>query len=409
MADNRTAEGRSKNRRVEIEVVGTRSSEPKAPTIPKGLVPVLFGTTRAKTQTNDPYTYFGSVEADGPAEGRLTLGRVLVRVPPVRQRGDIKEPSYVSFAIEKMTRSSVASFIGLSPIAAADPLTDFAFAGPVEEFTPAAFGKSLGQAIDRSKSKSALVYVHGFANSFKDAAFRAAQFTYDLADEKFDVVPVMFSWPSDAQGFNYVAAGDAVWSAGKHLAVFLNQLADSAGVGVIHVVAHSKGAQVLTVALDELRVPNLLAMNGSGPSLVPKFNQIILAAPDIRASDFGTVILPAVASHHRVTNYVSSNDAALRMSKRANAGARAGDAGNGLSLVDGVETIDVTEVNYRAGGHSSFAESPRVIADIRMQLSGSSPEARGLQRIQRRSLGYWLLRDCANLPGSSCATAVAVP
>ena len=143
MADNRTAEGRSKNRRVEIEVVGTRSSEPKAPTMPKGLVPVLFGTTRAKTQTNDPYTYFGSVEADGPAEGRLTLGRVLVRVPPVRQRGDIKEPSYVSFAIEKMTRSSVASFIGLSPIAAADPLTDFAFAGPVEEFTPAAFGKSL--------------------------------------------------------------------------------------------------------------------------------------------------------------------------------------------------------------------------------------------------------------------------
>ena len=262
-----------------------------------------------------------------------------------------------------------------------------------EEFTGRAFADALKVSMTQSRSKSALVYVHGFANSFKDAAFRTAQFAYDLADEKYDVVPVLFSWPSDPDRVNYVGAADRAWSAGQQLAAFLEQVTATTGAGVVHIVAHSKGAQVLLFALDAIQVSNLMVVGKDGKNLVPRFNQIVLAAPDIRVIDFSSLVLPAVASQHGVTNYVSSNDAALKASKRANAGARAGDSGSTAIIVRGVETIDVTAVNYRPGGHSSFADSARVIADIRELLSGKTPAERRLPRVPRLDLGYWLLED----------------
>lgn len=394
VANNGTAESRRKNRRVELEVIGTRKKglAENLPA-PRGHVSVLFGTNRAKTGNADPARYFGSQEAVASDSSHLTQGRVTVRVPPVRRAGELKEPGLFWVILEKITTSPVTTPISIPKVSAVNLDTDFSFVGPLVELDDQAFAASLKAALAQSKTKSALVYVHGFANSFKDAAFRAAQFAYDLADESYDVVPVFFSWPSDPGKFNYVGAADRTWSAGRDLAGFLEKMSNTTGAGVIHIVAHSRGAQVLGFALDALRTPNLFAMGRDGASLVPRFRQIILAAPDIRASDFKSIILPAVASHHSVTNYVSSNDLALRASKKVNAGARAGDSGDGAILARGVETIDVTSVNYEPGGHSSFAESPRVISDIRQQLSGIPPAQRKLQRVANREAGYWLLKD----------------
>jgi esterase/lipase superfamily enzyme/outer membrane protein OmpA-like peptidoglycan-associated protein len=395
LASNKTAGGRAVNRRVEIEAAGTRSrntSATKPSTPPKGHVPVLFATNRSKTGNNDPRDYFSSEESEVDSDSRLTLGRVIVRVPTNRQKGELKEPGFFRVTLEKISSTPLASFVGIAPVNAVNPDTDFSFASPIEELTGQAFADTLKTSLKASKTKSALVYVHGFANGFKDAAFRTAQFSYDLADEHYDVVPVLFSWPSDPAGVNYVGAGDRTWSAGKQLAAFLDKLVATTGPGVIHIIAHSKGAQVLGIALDTMKTTNLLALDKEG-RFVPKFNQLILAAPDIRASDFAALVLPAIASRHSVTNYVASNDAALRASKKVNAGARAGDSGSASIFVGGVETIDVTAVNYRPGGHSSFADSPRVISDIRLQLGGSKPESRHLQRIQRKDSGYWILKE----------------
>lgn len=395
IADSTTTLNRSKNRRVDVEVVGTRNDNLPAVSefAPKGNVSVLFGTNRARTGETDPGKYFSSQEAEATDKGRLTLGRVTVRVPPVRLAGELKEPGMFWVMLEKITTSPTAKNLAIPKISAVNPNTDFSFVGPVIELDEQDFAATLKSSIARSKTKSALVYVHGFANSFQDAAFRTAQFAYDLADEHYDVVPVMFSWPSDPNKLNYVAAADRAWSAGNDLASFLEKLSDTTGAGVIHIVAHSKGAQVLGFALESLRTPNLFAMDKDGTSLVPRFRQIILAAPDIRASDFKNIILPAVASHHSVTNYVSSNDVALRASKKVNAGTRAGDSGNGVVITKGVETIDVTAVNYEPDGHSSFAESKQVIADIRQQLQGVPPAQRKLKRILNRQADYWLLKD----------------
>jgi esterase/lipase superfamily enzyme len=140
-----------------------------------------------------------------------------------------------------------------------------------------------------------------------------------------------------------------------------------------------------------MRGVNLMAMRPDG-RLAPKFNQIVLAAPDIRAADFESMVLPAVASGHRGTNYVASDDEALKVSKKINAGPRAGDSGRSLVLVRGVQTIDVSAVNMGLLGHSGFAESKRVLSDIAEQLTGCSPEQRQLQRVPQKDLVYWRIR-----------------
>lgn len=253
------------------------------------------------------------------------------------------------------------------------------------------FRSALQKSIASSKSKSAVLFVHGYANSFADAAYRTAQLSYDLHLEKYDAVPLMFSWPSDPSHINYEGAKDRAWSAGQHLAAFLEKIIATTGVGVVHIIAHSMGAEVLGNAFVTLGKSNLIAA-GRGDPPVPKFNQIVLAAPDIRAHDFKAKILPAIESGHRVTNYVSSNDAAMLFSKTLNSERRAGNSRKSLVLIKGVETIDASAVNNKALGHSFFAESPSLIHDISQLMSvGGKPgaEVRGLKPIRQNSLIYW--------------------
>jgi esterase/lipase superfamily enzyme/outer membrane protein OmpA-like peptidoglycan-associated protein len=393
VASNAEAQGRAKNRRVEIEVIGTRVANARAPerTQPREHVPVLFGTTRARTGQNDPRVYFGSAEDETLPDDRVTLGRVTVRVPPGHKSGVMKEPGFIRVVLERVSSSTPASTLGIKPVSGANLDTDFSFVGPVEEFAATLFGAELRATLARSMTHSALVYVHGFADNFQYGAFRAAQFAYDLREGDYDVVPVLYSWPSDPSHFNYLGAGDRVPSAGRHLAGFLDMVATVAGTGVVHVVAHSKGAQVLTEALNMMRTGNLTAIGPDGKTLVPRFNQIVLAAPDIRAHDFQSVIVPAVVSAHGVTNYVASNDTALRAAKKANAGARAGDAAPTPVVVPGVETVDITRVNTSNVGHAGFAESQRVIEDIRALFRGEGPSERHLRRVPRQEMGYWQL------------------
>ena len=390
VADNKTAEGRAKNRRVEIEVVGTRGKD--APSAwPSRVIEVLFATNRVRTGDADPARFFGESEMAGGEDQRLTFGRAVVAVPPRHHRGELEEPSLVRATVSKITKSDIARALHVPPIEALDPDLHFTFAKPLELLDDASFAKALRESIAAAKRHEALLYVHGFANSFADAAFRTAQFAYDLTDSKHDIAPLMFSWPSDPNAVNYAGAAARTWSSGRQLARFLERLVDTAGIGVVHIVAHSKGAEVLGFALDHLRTANLMTLQANG-RLAPNFNQIVLAAPDIRAADFEGMVLPAVASGHHVTNYVASNDEALKLSKKVNAGPRAGDSGSGVLLVHGVQTIDVSAVNAGLLGHSGFAESKRVQSDIAEQLIGLSPEQRRLKRVPQKELGYWLIK-----------------
>jgi esterase/lipase superfamily enzyme len=80
------------------------------------------------------------------------------------------------------------------------------------------------------------------------------------------------------------------------------------------------------------------------PIIRSRLKEVILAAPDIDAEVFKRDIVPALTkTDSPVTLYASSEDLALAASKKVHGYPRAGDSGQGLVVVPGIETIVVPE------------------------------------------------------------------
>jgi esterase/lipase superfamily enzyme len=92
--------------------------------------------------------------------------------------------------------------------------------------------------------------------------------------------------------------------------------------------------------------------------------------------------------------YASSNDRALLASKAFHGYPRAGESGDGLVVVDGVETIDASDVSGGLLGHSYFAEDRRIMEDIYSLLQGGQRAADrfGLETIDTPDGRHWTFR-----------------
>ncbi len=71
-----------------------------------------------------------------------------------------------------------------------------------------------------------------------------------------------------------------------------------------------------------------------------------------------------------------------------------GESGAGLVVVDGVETIDASEVTGSLLGHSYFAEDRRIMEDIfaLLQTGQRADQRFGLQAVDTPSGRHWTLR-----------------
>ncbi len=117
------------------------------------------------------------------------------------------------------------------------------------------------------------------------------------------------------------------------------------------------GTRVLTGALKELILED--------PSARGKFDEIILAAPDIDAQTFKRDIAPTIlAGEGGTTLYASSGDDALLASKTFAGYPRAGDTTEGVTVVPGMDTIDASAIRTDFVGHSYYADSDSVICAI---------------------------------------------
>jgi esterase/lipase superfamily enzyme len=95
-----------------------------------------------------------------------------------------------------------------------------------------------------------------------------------------------------------------------------------------------------------------------------------------------------------VTLYASSNDQALLASKAFHGYPRAGESGTGLVVVEGVETIDASDISGGLLGHSYFAEDRRIMEDIFALLqTGQRADRRfGLEALESDQGRYWTFR-----------------
>ena len=102
-----------------------------------------------------------------------------------------------------------------------------------------------------------------------------------------------------------------------------------------------------------------------------------MAAPDIDTEVFINDLAPKLVDASRNTTlYASSNDKALQTSREVHGGyPRAGDAGEHLIILPGIDTIDASGVDTSFLGHSYFAEAGSILRDIKELVGLSKPAA----------------------------------
>ncbi|MCO4250624.1 alpha/beta hydrolase [Pseudarthrobacter raffinosi] len=232
-------------------------------------------------------------------------------------------------------------------------------------------------------SRSALVYIHGFNNSFASAAVRAAQLGYDL---NFEGLTAFFSWPSRAKVSlrSYLADRNAAESAAQHLAVFIETLFEDTDLDKVNFVVHSMGNLVVARAIQ------ILSTRSSPHNI--EFDVLILAAPDLEPNLFTqlAVSYPTISSHSVM--YVSDADRALQASAFLQKGVRVGYAPP-ITVLPGIDTIEVSGLDQSFIGHDYYAESRPLLQDIKSLLDGNrDPKTReGLRQrcLDGQSEIYW--------------------
>jgi esterase/lipase superfamily enzyme len=320
-------------------------------------ITVFFGTNRSKASEA---VYYGT-ERD-----LMHFGRCVVNVPSDRPIGTIPRPSTWSLYRENPQKH----FVVLN----------------VVECDRDEFVRDLRTYEHGCSSKQALVFVHGFNVKFVDAIFRTAQIAADL---DFPGVAIAFSWPSKGVmtplGYTH-DEGQARWTL-PDLREFLDLIAQQSGASTIHLVAHSMGNRALTEALKQIRPPTARATPAT-------FNEVILTAPDIDADTFTRDVAPAILpAARRITLYASSKDVALRFSKKVHGYPRAGESGENIVLLDGLDTIDVSSVDTSLVGHSYYGDNRSVLSDMFNLIRGQEAANRfGLKKRTKGGRSYWAFR-----------------
>ncbi len=320
------------------------------------IIQTFFATDRNLTGKTHPSEMFGAIRSD------ITYGKSNVSIPRDHRMGELESPSIWRLEFSE----NPAKHVVLLDTTISDKDTFF---------------KEMSERVRESSKSSAFVFVHGYNVTFEDAARRTAQISYDLG---FDGVPVFYSWPAQGKMAAYTVDEQNIEWSEANMRGFLDDFFVRSDAQNVYLIAHSMGNRGLTRA-----VASLLAAK---PALRSRLKEVILTAPDIDAGVFRRDIAPALtATGCPITLYASSKDLALIASKKVHGYPRAGDSGQGLVIVPGIETIDATHINTSLLGHSYFAEKNSVIADM-FYLIGE--DLRAAQRFGLRSVDvetgqYW--------------------
>ena len=329
------------------------------------LIKVYFATDRlGDSEITTASHHFGSEW--NKAGDHLTTGVVTVSIPPGHEEGKVERPFHLwSYEF----REDPAKHVVLTKFDLLDGNTFY--------------GALRGEFAARNDSeRDALVFIHGFNVVFDDAAYRTAQIAFDLG---FHGVPMMYSWPSQGKLRAYDGDEETTNWSSPHLQAFLERVARESGAKRIHIIAHSMGNRVLTNALLAL---------GREPDIQPMFENVIMAAPDVNAYMFLDQLWPGIKrAAKRFTLYASSDDGALRASKRAKGKQdfqRLGEAGPNIVVLSGLDTIDASGIDTSLLGHSYVDSCQPVLSDLSQLVDeGLAPLKRKLNDRQKEGLAYW--------------------
>jgi esterase/lipase superfamily enzyme len=250
----------------------------------------------------------------------------------------------------------------------------------------------------------ALVFVHGFNNTYEDSVFRLAQIVHDSG---MQATPILFTWPSRASLFGYEYDKESTNYSRTAFEQSLRVLAEDPEVKDITILAHSMGTWL---AMESLR-----QMGIRDGHVESKIHNVILASPDIDIQVFAKQYVEMGSPKPKFTIFVSQDDRALAASSLITGRvARLGGINPAAEPYRtkleqaGITAIDLTKVKSGDSmNHGKFAESPEIVQLIGQRLMTGQPLTDS-----NVSLGEGVaavVGGTARTVGAVAATAVSAP
>ena len=321
---------------------------------------VWYGTNRAPINPADPSKGFGNQR-----DSKINYGACIVEIPESHEFGSTGS-SWIKRWIKRTDDR-----LKLHEI---EPMDRARF---VDFMRAKLASRPQGQ-------RTTLIYIHGYNVDFNEAAIRAAQIGFDL---KVDGETAFFSWASRGDVKAYVADGATIRASELHLQEFITTILDNPAAERIDILAHSMGNQALLGVMERIR-------QQKGTAAFNRIANVILAAPDVDIDEFRQLasVYPSVA--RRTTLYISSKDLALKSSGIVNDHPRAGFTPP-VTIVPGIDTVEVSDIDLTVLGHGYFAEAGAVLYDMFDLLkSNRGPEQRVRLAPKRTpdNREYWAIR-----------------
>jgi len=256
--------------------------------------------------------------------------------------------------------------------------------------------------------KEILLFVHGVNTSFDEALFTTAELWHYLGRE---FLPIAYSWPAGhggaLRGYTYDReSSEFTVFHFKRLLAWLSGIPELEG---IHIVAHSRGTDVVATAIRELTIE--ARASGMLPQEQFKLRNVVMASPDIsidvllqRTEREGTLW-----AAERWTTYTSGRDKAISLSEWLFGEDRFGKAGSGgtdpvvkalmasrshedASGRDSV--IEYSDRNVGAAGHTFFRTNPAVSSDLVLTVRyGLPPGAEAGRPLDHIEGYFWKIGD----------------
>jgi esterase/lipase superfamily enzyme len=233
----------------------------------------------------------------------------------------------------------------------------------------------INQRLELTSRKDVFLFIHGVDNTLEYTLETWAGMWHFLGREG---VPVVYSWPAGFDG-SPLTAYNYDRESGEftifHLKQFIKSLSLNEQVENIHIIAHSRGTDVITSAIREL----FIGARASNVDLLQRFKiaNLLLIAPDL---DMQVVSQRLAAERltqgiRSITIYVSPDDKALGLasvlfSSMLRFGQiKAEDISKQVKIGDHMNDIAFIDVGQTQGlGHEYFYSNPAVSSDIILLL-----------------------------------------
>jgi esterase/lipase superfamily enzyme len=321
----------------------------------------FYLTTRAETGKSEPAKRYNS------DRGEPVFGVAMAAIDP--------RPVLSSFADPQPNRilqqDSVLQRAALQQL---EPLAEDDFLDELCRYTA-----------DGSAPQEVLIFIHGYKRTFSDSVENAARLRHQLA---FPGPVIAFSWPSTNAMSGYMADVENLeWSA-PALRGLIEALAERLPNARLHILAHSLGNRALVRVLSDI------STTMTGHENFP-IGQVVLVAPDLDRGIFMRDVVPQLEDMpFRMTLYVSSEDFPLIASGAVFQYPRLGDSREGVPVIPGVETIDVSDAISYFNGHGYYEADRTTIDDLFHLIREGTPASGrpGLVEVSTEEGSYWRLQ-----------------